>query len=143
MEKFNDTLNVYFKREKHREKNILKRSKVCHAYPFAVGNILARTTKVLNFKFGTLIVACRSSIYIVELTQMKIEMMQRINKVVGENVVKDIRFVLGEKKQKIPQKKKNRLSGEQIEWIEKVTSEAPDCYKAEIRSMLIACKEYE
>jgi hypothetical protein len=81
-------------------------------------------TKVLNFKFGTLIVACRSSIYIVELTQMKIEMMQRINKVVGENVVKDIRFVLGEKKQKKPQKKKYRIINSIGVWLRNLFKKA-------------------
>ncbi|MCK5847932.1 MAG: DUF721 domain-containing protein [Caldisericia bacterium] len=143
MEKFNDTLSNYFNREKHRDKDILKRSMVCQAYPFAVGKILARTTKVLNFRYGTLIVACRNSIYIVELTRMKHEMISKINSIVGEKSVKDIRFVLGDRRYKKPQKKKKKLSKEQTEWIEKVASAAPDCYRAEIRSMLIACKENE
>ena len=141
MERFNQTLTDYFNREKHKGRNVIKRSLVYRAYPFAVGVILARTTKVVRFHYGLLTVACRNSIYVTELTQMKTEMIDRINQRIGEKLVRDIRFVIGNNKRIKPKKKRKQLTNEQKEWIEEVVKKAPVCYKEKIRSMLIACKE--
>ncbi|MDD4615201.1 MAG: DUF721 domain-containing protein, partial [Caldisericia bacterium] len=113
MEKINQSLHSFFSRRKYDRKNIIESSFIHNAYPQAVGKMLARSTKILGFRTGLLTIACKNSIYVTELHQMKEEMIEKINRTLQQDMVKEIRFVVGNVKQVQPKKRKKPLTSEQ------------------------------
>ncbi len=141
MERINQSLTHFFSRSKYQQKKIVESSFVYAAYPHAVGEMLARSTRILAFKRGLLTVACKNSIFVTELNQMKELMIKKMNEVLQQDIIHDIRFVIGNVKPVVVRKKKKPLHREQKEWIERVVQDTPECYKDQVRSMLVAYKE--
>jgi len=61
----------------------------------AVGERVARLTKPLQVREGTIFVEVRSHVLAQELSMLKEEYIKRINKLLGEERVRDIRFRVG------------------------------------------------
>lgn len=61
----------------------------------AVGEEVARHTRPKAFKGTLLLVTVDSSVWIHHLTMMKDEIMARINKQLGEETLREIRFSIG------------------------------------------------
>jgi hypothetical protein len=141
MEKINQSLTYFFSRNKYQQKKIVESSFVYAAYPHAVGEILARSTRILAFKKGLLTVACKNSIFVTELNQMKELMINKMNEVLQQDIIQDVRFVIGNVRPVSVRKKKKQLRRVQKEWIERVVKDAPECYRDQVRSMLTAYKE--
>ena len=122
----------------------MQRSYIRNIYPQAVGKMLARSTRVQGIRRGLLTIACKNSIFVIELSQMKKEMMMRINDALHKELIRDIRFVIGNVRPSPPRPKRRKvLTQTQKEWIEQLVHTAPDCFKEEVRSMLTAYKERE
>ncbi len=141
MEKINQSLTYFFSRSKYQQKKIVESSFVYAAYPHAVGEMLARSTRILAFKNGLLTIACKNSIFVTELNQMKELMINKMNEVLQQDIICDIRFVIGNVKPVSIRRKKKPLRKEQKEWIERIAQGAPECYRDQVRSMLVAYKE--
>ncbi len=141
MERIDHSFQNYFEKDRFRRRNIIQRSKVYHVYPQAVGRVIARATKIKGFKGGVLYIACRNSIYVTELSQMKQEMIERMNHLLEEPLIKEIRFFIANVRtpKAVPPKKK--ITAQQKAWIEKVVQSSPECYKEKVRKMLVAYKE--
>jgi hypothetical protein len=141
MEKINHSLRSFFSRRKYDRQNVIESSFIHNVYPLAVGKMLARSTKILGYKRGLLTIACKNSIYVTELSHMKEEMIEKINNELKQELVKEIRFVIGNVRVSKPRKRKKVLNQEQKEWVERIVQQAPECYQNQIRSMLVAYKE--
>jgi hypothetical protein len=88
-----------------------------------------------------LTVACKNSIFVTELNQMKELMINKMNEVLQQDIIQDVRFVIGNVRPVSVRKKKKQLRRVQKEWIERVVKDAPECYRDQVRSMLTAYKE--
>lgn len=58
-----------------------------------VGSQIARVTEAVKIEKGVLVVRVQNSPWRNELTLMKKDMMVKLNSALGEEIVKDIRFV--------------------------------------------------
>jgi len=65
------------------------------AWPAVVGDQIARRTEVVDLKFHTAVVKVSGAMWIQELNLLKRQIMARIAERIGEDVVRDIRFVTG------------------------------------------------
>ncbi len=65
------------------------------AWPKAVGETIARRTEVQSLKFHTAVVKVSGAMWIQELNLMKTDILSRLREALGEDQVRDIRFVKG------------------------------------------------
>ncbi|HEY6393982.1 MAG TPA: DUF721 domain-containing protein [Candidatus Binataceae bacterium] len=64
-------------------------------WPDLVGQTIARRTEVTSLKFHTAVIKVSGAMWIQELSLMKAQILARISERIGEDVVRDIRFVSG------------------------------------------------
>ncbi len=64
-------------------------------WPEIVGETIARRTQVSSLKFHTAVIKVSGAMWIQELNLMKQQILSRVREKVGEDVVRDLRFVQG------------------------------------------------
>src|SRR5580692_3082747 len=64
-------------------------------WPEAVGEAIARRTEVASLKFHTAVVKVSGAMWIQELNLMKPQILARIREAMGNDAVRDLRFVQG------------------------------------------------
>jgi hypothetical protein len=69
--------------------------RLIQAWPEIVGETIARRTEVLELKFHTAVVRVSGTMWIQELNLLKPEILSRLAARVGEDAVRDLRFVQG------------------------------------------------
>ncbi len=69
--------------------------RLLQAWPEVVGETLARRTEVVDLKFHTAVVKVSGGMWIQELNLLKPEILSRLTVRVGEDAVRDLRFVQG------------------------------------------------
>jgi hypothetical protein len=69
--------------------------RLIQAWPEIVGEAIARHTEVLELKFHTAVVRVSGTMWIQELNLLKPEILSRLAARVGEDAVRDLRFVQG------------------------------------------------
>ncbi len=65
------------------------------AWPEVVGETIARRTEVQSLKFHTAVVKVSGAMWIQELNLMKAQILERLRQALGDDAVRDIRFVRG------------------------------------------------
>jgi predicted nucleic acid-binding Zn ribbon protein len=65
------------------------------AWPEVVGETIARRTEVVSLKFHTAVIKVSGAMWIQELNLMRAQILSRIKDQVGDDVVRDLRFVQG------------------------------------------------
>jgi predicted nucleic acid-binding Zn ribbon protein len=74
----------------------LEKEKAVVLWEEAVGQNIARRAKAVSIKGGTLFVKVVNSAWLQELSLLKEGIIEKVNSVVGKNVVKDIMFRIGD-----------------------------------------------
>jgi hypothetical protein len=69
--------------------------RLVQAWPEIVGEAIARRTEVLELKFHTAVVRVSGAMWIQELNLLKPEILARLAARVGDDAVRDLRFVQG------------------------------------------------
>src|SRR3984893_1333802 len=69
--------------------------RLIRAWPEIVGETIARRTEVVELKFHTAVGRVSGAMWIQELTLLKPEILSRLAARVGEDAVRDLRFVQG------------------------------------------------
>ena len=82
--------------EKHGVRRQVERIGVLDLWPEIVGEQLARVTRVRGLDEDALFVEVRSSAWLMELSMMKGEFLERVNARLGEAPIERIVFVLAE-----------------------------------------------
>jgi predicted nucleic acid-binding Zn ribbon protein len=65
------------------------------AWPEVVGETIARRTEVASLKFHTAVIKVSGAMWIQELNLLKPQILDRLRERVGEDTVRDLRFVQG------------------------------------------------
>ena len=94
-----------------RKLGLEKRIKECAILSFwndAVGENIALHTKPLKVYDGRMTVLVESSSWTQELTFLKNRIIERLNRSIGKEVIKDIYFKIGEIKKSFPEEKKEK-----------------------------------
>jgi predicted nucleic acid-binding Zn ribbon protein len=65
------------------------------AWPEIVGEAIARRTEIVSLKFHTAVVKVSGAMWIQELNLMKSQILSRVTERLGDDVVRDLRFVQG------------------------------------------------
>lgn len=82
--------------EKHGVTKQIERIGVLELWPDIVGEQLAEVTKAKGVEDATLFVEVRSSAWLTELSMMKAEFLERVNRRLGDAAIERIVFVLAE-----------------------------------------------
>jgi len=134
-----DFLNQPGLRSKIREQKIL------NAWERVVGKAIAEVTQPARVRNRILQVRVIHSVWMQELQFHKPLIMQKLNEFLGDSVLQDVRFVLGEREERTPlqgEEEKKRifreLGEEERERIEKEVSRLPDQEMREVLSRLFA-----
>jgi len=69
--------------------------RLVRVWPEAVGEAIARRTEVASLKFHTAVVKVSGAMWIQELNLMKPQILARLREVMGDDAVRDLRFVQG------------------------------------------------
>src|SRR5229473_771857 len=69
--------------------------RLIRVWPEVVGETIARRTEVIGFKFNTAVVKVSGAMWIQELTLMKPRILDRLRSAIGNDAVRDLRFVQG------------------------------------------------
>jgi predicted nucleic acid-binding Zn ribbon protein len=64
-------------------------------WPEVVGETIARRTEVVSLKFHTAVVKVSGAMWIQELNLMRAQILARIKERIGDDIVRDLRFVQG------------------------------------------------
>ncbi len=65
------------------------------AWPEVVGETIARRTEVVSLKFHTAVIKVSGAMWIQELNLMRAQILSRIKDQIGDDIVRDLRFVQG------------------------------------------------
>jgi predicted nucleic acid-binding Zn ribbon protein len=65
------------------------------AWPEIVGETIARRTEIVSLKFHTAVVKVSGAMWIQELNLMKAQILSRVTERLGDDVVRELRFVQG------------------------------------------------
>ena len=65
------------------------------AWPEIVGEAIARRTEIVSLKFHTALVKVSGAMWIQELNLMKSQILARVTERIGDDAVRDLRFVQG------------------------------------------------
>jgi len=65
------------------------------AWPEVVGETIARRTEVVSLKFHTAVVKVSGAMWIQELNLMRAQILARIKERLGDDIVRELRFVQG------------------------------------------------
>ena len=69
--------------------------RLAKAWPEIVGETIARRTEIVSLKFHTAVVKVSGAMWIQELNLMKSQILARITARIGDDVVRELRFVQG------------------------------------------------
>src|SRR5271168_1110737 len=69
--------------------------RLAKAWPEIVGEAIARRTEIVSLKFHTAVVKVSGAMWIQELNLMKSQILARVTERVGDDAVREIRFVQG------------------------------------------------
>jgi predicted nucleic acid-binding Zn ribbon protein len=69
--------------------------RLAKAWPEIVGETIARRTEIVSLKFHTAVVKVSGAMWIQELNLMKSQILARVTERIGEDVVRELRFVQG------------------------------------------------
>jgi predicted nucleic acid-binding Zn ribbon protein len=64
-------------------------------WPESVGEAIARRTEVVSLKFHTAVIKVSGAMWIQELNLMKPQILDRVREALGDDAVRDLRFVQG------------------------------------------------
>ena len=64
-------------------------------WPETVGEAITRRTEVASVKFHTAVIKVRGAMWIQELNLMKPQILSRLRQALGDDSVRDLRFVMG------------------------------------------------
>lgn len=92
LEKIGDVISRLVKRLKIEKK--LKEYKAIEQWSNVVGKIIAHKTKPTKVENGMLFVKVESPIWMSELSMRKDDIRKALNKSLGRNIIKDIKFSL-------------------------------------------------
>ena len=135
-----DILSGYLNQPGLRSK--MREQRILDAWDRVVGKAIAEVSQPARVRNRILQVRVINSVWMQELQFHKPFMIQKLNEFLGDPAVQDLRFVLGEREEKIPLRRENEEGGrkafrdlaqEERERIEKEVSRLPD---QEIREVL-------
>ena len=69
--------------------------RLAKAWPEIVGEAIARRTEIVSLKFHTAVVKVSGAMWIQELNLMRSQILARVTQRLGEDVVRELRFVQG------------------------------------------------
>ncbi|MGH7915973.1 MAG: DUF721 domain-containing protein [Candidatus Binataceae bacterium] len=69
--------------------------RLVRAWPGVVGEAIARRTEVVSLKFHTAVIKVSGAMWIQELNLMKPQILARVRDAMGNDAVRDLRFVAG------------------------------------------------
>jgi predicted nucleic acid-binding Zn ribbon protein len=69
--------------------------RLIRVWPEVVGNPIARRTEVSGLKFHTAVIKVSGAMWIQELTLLKLQILDRLRTALGDDAVRDLRFVQG------------------------------------------------
>ena len=69
--------------------------RLAKAWPDIVGETIARRTEIVSLKFHTAVVKVSGAMWIQELNLMKSQILSRVTERLGDDVVRELRFVQG------------------------------------------------
>lgn len=69
--------------------------RLIRVWPEVVGNPIARRTEVSGLKFHTAVIKVSGAMWIQELTLLKVQILDRVRTALGDDAVRDLRFVQG------------------------------------------------
>src|SRR6202011_151158 len=69
--------------------------RLAKAWPEIVGETIARRTEIVSLKFHTAVVKVSGAMWIQELNLMKSQILARVTDRIGDDVVRELRFVQG------------------------------------------------
>jgi predicted nucleic acid-binding Zn ribbon protein len=69
--------------------------RLAKAWPEIVGETIARRTEIVSLKFHTAVVKVSGAMWIQELNLMKSQILARITARIGDDVVRELRFIQG------------------------------------------------
>jgi predicted nucleic acid-binding Zn ribbon protein len=123
----------------------MREQKILDAWDRVVGRAIAEVTQPARVRNRVLQVKVVNSIWMQELQFHKPLMIQKLNEFLGDPLLQDLRFVLGEREEKtLPERgegegrRSKELSAEERERIEKEVSRLPDPEMREILFRLFA-----
>ncbi len=70
-------------------------ARLIRAWPAIAGETIARRTEVVSLKFHTAVIKVSGAMWIQELSLMKAQILARVREEIGDDVVRDIRFIAG------------------------------------------------
>jgi len=65
------------------------------AWPAIVGEGISRRTEIVSLKFHTAVVKVSGAMWIQELSQMRMQILERVQAALGDDSVRELRFVRG------------------------------------------------
>jgi predicted nucleic acid-binding Zn ribbon protein len=69
--------------------------RLVRVWPDVVGNPIARRTEVSGLKFHTAVIKVSGAMWIQELTLLKVQILDRLRTALGDDAVRDLRFIQG------------------------------------------------
>jgi predicted nucleic acid-binding Zn ribbon protein len=69
--------------------------RLAKAWPEIVGETIARRTEIVSLKFHTAVVKVSGAMWIQELSQMRMQILARVQERLGDDSVRELRFVQG------------------------------------------------
>ena len=69
--------------------------RIVKAWPEIVGDDIARRTEIVSLKFHTLLVKVSGAMWIQELNLMKTQILARVTERLGDDAVRELRFIRG------------------------------------------------
>ena len=69
--------------------------RLAKAWPEIVGETIARRTEIVSLKFHTAVVKVSGAMWIQELNLMKSQILARVTERIGDDAVRELRFVQG------------------------------------------------
>ncbi|HEY6421325.1 MAG TPA: DUF721 domain-containing protein [Candidatus Binataceae bacterium] len=76
--------------------------RLVRAWPEVVGEAIARRTEVVSLKFHAAVIKVSSAMWIQELSLMKAQILARLSEQIGDDVVRELRFVQGRLRRRPP-----------------------------------------
>ena len=90
MKKIAEVLKELFR--KHPQLERLKFFSLPSMWREAVGNLVAEKARVIDLKNGVLYISCKDPLWLSELHFRKTRIIEKLNELAGENIVRDIVF---------------------------------------------------
>jgi len=69
--------------------------RLIRVWPDVVGNPIARRTEVSGLRFHTAVIKVSGAMWIQELTLLKLQILDRLRTALGDDAVRDLRFIQG------------------------------------------------